>query len=329
MGGGFWHAAGREAPLSEPATDSNEGASDYDGAVAHFLDEKTSPINAATLLVLSGALFAVGGFASLSPMNVALIMGVLLLHELGHAGVMRLFGYRDLKVFFLPFLGAAASGRAQGVGAWKRALVLLAGPVPGIVVGWAAGIFVGVVGIEQPMLNEAIGLLIVINAFNLLPFVPLDGGRLLMILFAGRPTLEAAFGISSAWGLAMFVLWQGLWLLGGLALLVAVGVAFRHRIVRAAHDLRPALAGASVEPAGLTPAQLRVLFDASCSLMVSPEIGQEPEPEARQALLARHMRQLHERAVTAPPTLLETAGILVAYGAALALVAPLVVLLLR
>ena len=64
------------------------------------------------------------------------LVAVLLLHELGHLVAMRWAGYRDLKIFFIPFIGAMVSGREQQATAGQKMLVLLAGPVPGIVLGW-------------------------------------------------------------------------------------------------------------------------------------------------------------------------------------------------
>lgn len=59
--------------------------------------------------------------------DLALLIPVLFFHELGHWAGMRLFGFRDVKMFFIPFFGAAVSGRGQGVASWKEALgVLLA-----------------------------------------------------------------------------------------------------------------------------------------------------------------------------------------------------------
>src|SRR5262245_10303645 len=67
--------------------------------------------------------------------RIATLVGVLLFHEGGHWAAMRVFGYRDVRVFFIPFLGAATSGRARGVAGWKEAVVSLMGPVPGIIAG--------------------------------------------------------------------------------------------------------------------------------------------------------------------------------------------------
>jgi hypothetical protein len=63
------------------------------------------------------------------------VIAVLLVHESGHYVVMRAFGYRDLRMFFIPFVGAAVSGWSGKAHGYQRTLVALAGPVPGILLG--------------------------------------------------------------------------------------------------------------------------------------------------------------------------------------------------
>jgi hypothetical protein len=103
------------------------------------------------------------------------------LHEAGHAIAMRMFGYRDVHVFFVPLLGAMTVGRAAVTQVRDRLSVLLAGPVPGL---WLA---VVLLGIDVPdgskwLLHGAALALLILNGLNLLPFTPLDGGRVLEAL---------------------------------------------------------------------------------------------------------------------------------------------------
>ena len=87
---------------------------------------------------------------------------------------MRIFGYRNLRMFFIPLFGAAVSGQNFNVAGWKKALVSLAGPVPGILIGTAMAIVA--LRVDQPWMEKAAMLAVVVNSINLLPFVPLDGG---------------------------------------------------------------------------------------------------------------------------------------------------------
>src|SRR5690348_9012590 len=65
-----------------------------------------------------------------SPTGLAVLVAVVLFHEAGHALGMRWFGFRDVRMFFIPFFGAAVSGRPRGAAAWKDAVVSLLGPLP-------------------------------------------------------------------------------------------------------------------------------------------------------------------------------------------------------
>jgi len=44
-----------------------------------------------------------------------------------------------VRMFFIPLMGAAVSGQNYTAPAWKKVLVALAGPLPGIIVGIALG----------------------------------------------------------------------------------------------------------------------------------------------------------------------------------------------
>jgi Zn-dependent protease len=130
-------------------------------------------------------------FLTASGKALALIMAILFVHELGHWIAMRAFGHDDARISFIPFLGAATMSKIPFEKRWQEVVMLLAGPVPGMLLGMAA--------LLSPLAKihgvpSAAGLLIAINALNLLPLHPLDGGRIFHALVtAGRPRLDLAF----------------------------------------------------------------------------------------------------------------------------------------
>jgi Zn-dependent protease len=130
---------------------------------------------------------------------VPIVLGVLLFHEFGHALAMRALGYRNLSVLVLPFLGAVAIGRKDDAGPWQKLGVLLAGPLPGMLVAVLL-LRLGMAGGEQrELLLKAGAMALVINLFNLLPFTPLDGGQIVeTFLFSHRPRFRFAFFVASA-----------------------------------------------------------------------------------------------------------------------------------
>ena len=115
-----------------------------------------------------------------------LITAIIIIHELGHFLAMKFFRYNDLGIFFIPLLGAYVSGTKREVSQKESAIILLAGPLPGII----AGIIMYLLWVNNPQLNIAgvsfytVSLFfIILNLFNLLPVYPLDGGQLLNRVF--------------------------------------------------------------------------------------------------------------------------------------------------
>jgi Zn-dependent protease len=108
---------------------------------------------------------------------------------------MRLTGYRNVSVFFLPGLGGLATGEKADATPMEKLLVYLAGPVPGMVLA-GAGFWASSAGLWQApgWLNEFLIASLAINYLNLLPVSPLDGGRVLeTFAFARHPRLRFGF----------------------------------------------------------------------------------------------------------------------------------------
>ena len=146
--------------------------------------------------VVSVLLFSLAFGVMLSWSMVPVLLGVLLFHELGHLLGMTLFGYRDRQILFLPFLGAAAIGEKEDATPMQRVIVYLLGPVPGLVLGSFC------VLVSNPLESELlmqIGLFaLILNYINLLPIMPLDGGRVVETLFLGRfPRVKFFFSLVS------------------------------------------------------------------------------------------------------------------------------------
>jgi len=112
---------------------------------------------------------------------VIVLTGVVVFHELGHFMAMKIYKYRELGMFFIPLLGAYVSGKKQEVSQKQSAIILLAGPVPGIFLGIILHFLS--IHFELDFLNTVAWILIYLNVLNLLPVYPLDGGQLLHRLF--------------------------------------------------------------------------------------------------------------------------------------------------
>jgi Zn-dependent protease len=105
---------------------------------------------------------------------------LLLVHEMGHVIQLRREGIEASAPMFIPFLGAAVMAKSLGNDATAEARVGLAGPILGTL-GTLALLPVAIsTGEDFWYALTFTGLFL--NLFNLLPVVPLDGGRAMAAL---------------------------------------------------------------------------------------------------------------------------------------------------
>ncbi len=266
---------------------------------AFLTPERVKP--SALLLLVSLALYALTALGGQRTwVDVVLLVGVLLFHELGHWLGMRAFGYQNVRMFFIPFFGAAVSGRNTSASAWKEAVVLLLGPLPGLVLGCLL-VIIGRRLFPSPLLAEVAMLLVALNGFNLLPVAPLDGGRLFQLLvFSRHRHLENAFTVFAALVLLAGAFAAGDKILGFLGVLMLVGVPRQVGLLRQVHALRTAHPGVAQPPEALDTASLRALHEAASALAPA---------EAPLDTRIQLMRNLHDRVRQRPPALLACLGL--------------------
>jgi Zn-dependent protease len=139
---------------------------------------------AALLLIPKAKLLTTSASMLVSVAAYALIWGwrfavgfvaLLFIHEMGHYVQLRREGVRPSGMVFIPFLGAAVGTRSLGGSALAEARVGLAGPVVGSLAAAALIPIGSATGDEFWRALAFTGLFL--NLFNLLPVVPLDGGR--------------------------------------------------------------------------------------------------------------------------------------------------------
>jgi Zn-dependent protease len=159
--------------------------------VRDFLRRLFAPIAGFVFLILKwGALllklkvFTVGASMLVSIAAYTWIWGLpfaigfvvlIFVHEMGHVIELRRQGVPASAPLFIPFLGAVIGMRQLPDDAWKEAKVALAGPILGSI-GAAAFLAAGV-ATDSDLLRALAFVGFFLNLFNLIPVVPLDGGR--------------------------------------------------------------------------------------------------------------------------------------------------------
>ncbi|HRO69106.1 MAG TPA: site-2 protease family protein [Chitinophagaceae bacterium] len=140
-----------------------------------------------------------------------LITAIVVFHELGHFFAMKFYRYKDLGIFFIPLLGAYVSGSKREVSQKESAVILLAGPLPGIILGiilyflyeYNHDHYIGSISFYTVSVS-----LIFLNLVNLIPVYPLDGGQLLNRVFLDEESwLSRLFVLLSIAFLSWFALY--------------------------------------------------------------------------------------------------------------------------
>ncbi|MGD6816708.1 site-2 protease family protein [Metabacillus sp. 84] len=124
--------------------------------------------------------------------TLALLLIIVLIHELGHAVCAVYFSWRVKSIVLLPFGGAAEMEEHGNRSIKEELAVILAGPCQHILMqGFVWMMYLaGLVSPDDFSLFTFYNLSIFL--FNLLPIWPLDGGKLLFILFSLYKPFPAA-----------------------------------------------------------------------------------------------------------------------------------------
>lgn len=153
-------------------------------AATALLAKFFTAIKGAILLLPKAKLLLTAGTALVSVAAYSLFWGwtfalgfvvLLFVHEMGHVIALRREGLKASAPMFVPFLGAVIAARSLGENALSEARVGLAGPVLGSAGAAICLVIAELTGSDMFRALAYVGFFL--NLFNLLPVVPLDGGR--------------------------------------------------------------------------------------------------------------------------------------------------------
>lgn len=140
------------------------------------------------------------------------LIGLIFVHEMGHWLEARRQGLNVTAPLFIPFLGASIFLKEHPESAWREFQLAIAGPLLGSLGAFAVW---AVAEAEDSNKLRAIAFLgFFINLFNLLPVVPLDGGRIVA-------AIHPALWILGLLALLALVIWKP----NGILLLILVFAA--------------------------------------------------------------------------------------------------------
>jgi len=167
------------------------------------------PVRISLGFLILAVLYAAAGLI----VPLAAVMAGLFLHEMAHAVVAVIFGVRVTRVELLPFGGQAVIEDIMALRPEKEIMVALAGPAVSLLLAGAAFFWR-----QVPLVNTFLYANLFLALFNLLPALPLDGGRFL------RSALSTLFGFKRA---TNYVATLGMGLGGLLTLIGVIGCAYQ------------------------------------------------------------------------------------------------------
>lgn len=143
-------------------------------------------------------------------MEAVTLLVIILIHEIGHIWTALSYGWRVEEVQLLPFGGVAKVNELGSTTAMEEMIVALAGPLNNGLMVWVAYFFSSLGWWDAEWTQFFIEANLFIGLFNLLPVLPLDGGKVLQCLLSLRlPYLKAIklsilFGVVASIGLFIY-----------------------------------------------------------------------------------------------------------------------------
>lgn len=115
------------------------------------------------------------------------LLGILVFHEYGHLRAMKRMGIPTKGMYLIPFVGGIAVGDKPET-RWQEVYIAMMGPIFGLLMTLV--FFVIYLITDNTFAALVASLSALINLFNLIPVMPLDGGRVVKALvFSGNNRL--------------------------------------------------------------------------------------------------------------------------------------------
>lgn len=177
-----------------------------------------TPVQIGNSVIMLGFLILMvnGGMAGIVPAAIffALLMGSIFAHEMGHAWGCHIQGIPVRRVML--FGGGGFCEPARSTNRHQDELIVAMGPIVNLTI-WAVGSLavnhLGY-GVLTPIVAQLAFLNLLLAIFNLLPVMPLDGGRLLQLILMRFMAPRSATKLAGGIGLIMCALWVPVLIMG-------------------------------------------------------------------------------------------------------------------
>jgi len=186
-------------------------------------------------VVLAGASLAAYSWLFSWEFALALI-ACLVFHEYGHVKAMKYFGMKTKGIYLIPFMGGLALGDDKINTRWQDVVISIMGPTFGLLMSllsliayWLTGeiFFAGLASFNA-----------LLNLFNLLPILPLDGGHILKSISFSMNSIVGLVACIAGAVVGIFISYSlGLALLGFMLLIGSAEIVFEWRSRHQSHLL--------------------------------------------------------------------------------------------
>jgi len=186
-------------------------------------------------VILAGA--SIAAYSWLFSFQFALaLIACLVFHEYGHIKAMKHFGMKTKGIYLVPFMGGLAMSDEKINTRWQDVVISIMGPTFGLLMSIVSLIAYWVT--DESFFAGLAAFNALLNLFNLLPILPLDGGHILKsISFSMNSTMGLIACIAGA-GIGIFLSYSfGLALLGFMLLIGSVEIIFEWKTRHQSHLL--------------------------------------------------------------------------------------------
>ncbi|QIS00048.1 site-2 protease family protein [Vibrio diabolicus] len=212
----------RQVPEVEPPTEKRL-------SVIGLVSLGMKALKSAKVIKVALASASLAAYSWLFSIEFALaLIACLVFHEYGHIRAMKYFGMKTKGIYLIPFLGGLALSDEKINTRWQDVVISIMGPFFGLVLSIAFTLLYWMTG-EVLFAGLAV-FNALLNLFNLLPILPLDGGHVLKSITFSMNTWVGLVGSIAAALLGIFISYSfGLTLLGFLLLMGMLEVVMEWR----------------------------------------------------------------------------------------------------